>query len=579
MKNPKAPDTDIAELRQRATRLVTKMAPKEAKPAPTGEDRLRQELEIHQMELELQNEELRNARVELEAGLDRYTQLFDFAPIGYATLGPDGTIRELNHAGASMLFETRMRLIGRRFVHLIAPYDRALFNDLLRNVLQSDTREVREFDLLRIGEERTVVRFTAVTLAGAVPTILLAYEDITTEKRAEERLLRADAALREADRRKDEFLAILSHELRTPLSALLLHGQLLRHGNLSDEKRQRAVEAIERAARTQARLVEDLLDISRIVAGKMSMRMEAVSLTNVIRQAVEGVTEAALKKRVDIIVDLPRTLSPMTGDAERLRQAVANLLTNAVKFTPTAGEVRLRVHEAQGRVQIQVQDTGAGFDPAFLPQIFDRFSQADRTVTRSTGGLGLGLSIARSIVEAHHGSIRAVSPGRGKGSTFTIVLPVDGALEAGVTRPSVPASRPDTKNIHGLRLLVVEDDDGTRETLTEVLTLAGADVRGAEGSEEAMRVLRDFQPDVFVCDIAMPGEDGCSLLQRVRAYGGLSGGSVRAVALTAFATDEDRARTREAGFETHLVKPVDLDDLVAAVARLAPVRSKETAPN
>jgi two-component system CheB/CheR fusion protein len=577
MKNRKAPESDVAELRQRAARLVGKMRKNDA-TEPVDEPRLRQELEIHQMELELQNEELRNARIELEAGLDRYTQLFDFAPIGYATLGADGTIRELNHVGASMLFETRASLIGRRFVHLIAPYDRALFGDLLRNVLQSDTRETRELDLLRIGEERTVVRFTAVTLVGAVPTILLAFEDVTSEKRAEERLLRADAALREADRRKDEFLAVLSHELRTPLSALLLYGQLLRQGSLSEEKKLRAAEAIERAARTQARLVEDLLDVSRIVAGKMSMRMEEVNLGNVLRQAVDGASEAATKKRIELLVDLPPSLPPMTGDAERLRQAVANLLNNAIKFTPTAGQVALRVHEMHGRVQIQVRDSGSGIDSAFLPKIFDRFSQADRTVTRSTGGLGLGLSIARSIVEAHRGSIRAVSPGRGKGSTFTIILPIENEAADGAPRSAAPSRTPGA-TIRGMRLLVVEDDDGTRDTLVEVLTHAGAEVRGAEGGEEAMRVLKHFHPDVVVCDIAMPGEDGCSLLRRVHARTEQRGNKVRAVALTAFASDEDRARTLEAGFETHLVKPVDVDELVAAVARLAPLRSKEIAPN
>ncbi|MET0592382.1 MAG: ATP-binding protein [Polyangiaceae bacterium] len=566
----KSPKSDISELRRRATRLLDETPRSVALPL-SEERRLRQELEIHQVELELQNEELRNARGELETGLDRYTQLFDFAPIGYATLDGDGTIRGLNHVGATMFFENRARLIGRRFAFLLAPYDRTLFGDLLRDALASDTRETREFDLLRPNDSRIVVRLTAATLAGAVPTVLVAFTDITAEKQAEERLLRADAALRDADRRKDEFLAVLSHELRTPLSTLLTYGQLLRHGHIPEDKISAAAEAIERAARAQARLIDDLLDVSRIVAGKLNMKVEAVSLASVARVAVDSVSEVAQKKGVELLVDLDPALPPVAGDPERLRQAVTNLLNNAVKFTPMSGQVRLRVKRREDQALVQVQDTGTGIDSSFLPRIFDRFSQADRTLTRSAGGLGLGLSIARSIIEAHKGSIRAASPGRGKGSTFTISLPLDEeiAKAAGAPRTLRPPVGP-SATIRGTRLLIVEDDEGTRETLTEILSLAGAEVRSAEGGDAAMRVLKRFQPDVLVCDIGMPDEDGCSLLRRIRARGPKRGGNVRALALTAFAGDEDRARALAAGFETHLVKPVDVDDLISAVARLAP---------
>ncbi|HMI87036.1 MAG TPA: ATP-binding protein [Polyangiaceae bacterium] len=553
------------DLRTRAVQILAGKVLQES----TSRGRTLQELEIHQVELELQNEELRLARLELEAGLDRYTQLFDFAPIGYATLAADGTVREMNHVGAGMLFERRARLMGKRFALFIAPADRPSFNELFNQVLKTDRKETREFDLVTVGGERPKVRLSGVSLAGAEPTVLVAFEDITAERRAAERLLRADAALREADRRKDEFLAVLSHELRTPLSTLLMYGQLLRQGGLEEEKVRVAAEAIERAARVQARLIDDLLDVSRIVAGKLSMHVNPVNLVEVARAAISSVEKDAERKRLDIVPDFDTSVPPVLGDMERLQQAVTNLLTNAIKFTPAGGRILIRVQRAQQHVRVEVEDTGAGIDAAFLPHIFERFSQADRTTTRTTGGLGLGLSIARSIVQAHHGTIRARSGGRGKGATFSLSLPVGSSPHHSVVVSSL-LPPPPTSKIQGTRLLVVEDDPSTRETLTDVLTQAGAEVRGAEGGAAAMLVLNDFCPDVLVCDIAMPEEDGCALLRRIRARSPSEGGDMRALALTAFAGDDDRRRTREAGFETHLVKPVDIDQLITAVSNLLP---------
>jgi PAS domain S-box-containing protein len=533
----------------------------------------RQELEIHRVELELQNEELRAARGELEAGLDRYTQLFDFAPIGYATLDEDGTIREINHVGASLLYESRSRLIGKRFALMVSPADRASFNELFRKALESDTRETRELELMYLSDERPTVRFTVASLAGAKPTVLLAFEDISPQKQAERRLLRADAALREADRRKDEFLAVLSHELRTPLSTLLMYGQLLRAGGLDAEKIHDAAEAIERSARVQARLIDDLLDVSRIVAGKLTMRVAEVNVVAVARAALDAVRESAERKGIELLADFEARPPLVLGDPERLQQVLMNLLVNAVKFTPSSGLIRIRVGRAGEHVRVEVSDTGSGIDADFLPHIFERFSQADRSLTRSAGGLGLGLSIAHSIVQSHHGTLSAKSPGRGKGSTFTVSLPTGAAAPIGVKAKRVIPLQHETSKIRGTRLLVVEDDASTRETLTDVLTHAGADVRCAEGGEAALRLLSEFHPDVLVCDIAMPEEDGCALLRRIRALGSKEGGDIRALALTAFAGEEDRKRTREAGFETHMVKPIDIDQLIQAVSALLPRRA------
>jgi PAS domain S-box-containing protein len=570
MTKRKPGNSDSAELRRRAVEVMHERSPEEeAQTSKLSADKYKEELSVHRVELELQNEELRAARVELESGLDRYTQLFDFAPIGYATLAADGTVREMNHVGAGQLYERRSRLIGRRFAQFISPADRPSFEDLFMTVLRSDRKETRDFELIQVGEERPSARITAVSLAGAEPTVLIAFEDITAQKRSEERLLRADAALRAADRRKDEFLAVLSHELRTPLSTLLMYGQLLRQGELDNARVRSAAEAIERAARLQARLIDDLLDVSRIIAGKLSMQVEEVNIVAVTRAALDAVSKEAERRKIRLAVDLGANVPSTLGDSARLQQVVTNLLTNAIKFTPPEGEVRVQVQFADRLVRIQVEDNGAGIDPEFLPHIFERFSQADRTTTRTTGGLGLGLSIARSIVEAHHGSIRAASKGRAKGSSFLILLPIGVAPHTPAFAPITfpPAAGP--SRIRGRRLLVVEDDDSTRETLTEVLTFAGADVRGADGGAAAMRLLSDFHPDVLVCDIAMPEEDGCALLRRIRADGNANG-NIRALALTAFAGEEDRERTRAAGFETHLVKPIDIDQLLTAVSNLLP---------
>jgi len=557
------------DLRRRATDLLrTRVGNQNGNGSRDATER--QELEIHRVELELQNEELRSARSELEAGLDRYTQLFDFAPIGYATLAEDGTVREINHVGAALLYESRSRLVGKRFALMVSPADRASFNELFRKALESDVRETRELELMNCSDERPTVRFTVASLAGAKPTVLVAFEDISAQKHAERRLLRADAALREADRRKDEFLAVLSHELRTPLSTLLMYGQLLRAGGLDAEKIHAAAEAIERSARVQARLIDDLLDVSRIVAGKLTMRVVEVNVVAVARAALDAVRESAERKGVELLADFEARTPPVLGDPERLQQVLMNLLVNAVKFTPTSGIIRIRVGRAGERIRVEVSDTGSGIDADFLPHIFERFSQADRSLTRNAGGLGLGLSIAHSIVQSHHGTLTVKSPGRGKGSTFTVSLPIGAAAPIGVKAKRTIPLEIETSKIRGTRLLVVEDDASTRETLTDVLMHAGADVRAADGGDAALRLLSEFHPDVLVCDIAMPQEDGCALLRRIRALGPKEGGAIRALALTAFAGEEDRRRTKEAGFETHMVKPIDIDQLIQAVSALLP---------
>jgi two-component system CheB/CheR fusion protein len=535
-----------------------------------GDAELAQELEIHRVELEIQNEELREAQNALQAGLDRYTQLFDFAPIGYATLTPEGAVRELNHVGATLLEELRSRVLGKRFGQFVAPHDRVTYNLLIDSVLANNLAKTAEVELVRGRGESPVVRITASTLAGVEPSVLLAFEDITRQKRTEQRLREADLDLREADRRKDEFLAVLSHELRTPLSSILMHGQLLQQAEDVDSSVRHSGEVVERAAKAQARLIDDLLDVSRIVAGKLTLSRHPVNLEATVRAALDTVVADAKKKRIRLDVAIDPEAPQVLGDGTRMQQVVLNLLNNAIKFTPEGGRVQVTLDEVDRQARVAVRDNGAGIEPAFLQHVFTRFAQADASSTRSAGGLGLGLSIAASIVEAHGGTIRVASEGKGKGATFTIMLPPMSSVDT----PSANAIAPSgaKTKIKGARLLVVEDDANTRVTLTQVLQRAGATVRDAQSSREAMQVFSRFKPDILLCDIAMPEEDGCSLLRRIRALGRKHGGNIPAVALTAFADTGIRAQTRDAGFNVHLVKPVDVGRLLTTIAGLLPKR-------
>lgn len=430
--------------------------------------------------------------------------------------------------------------------------------------------------LPRLGGRSLSLWGRSLPVPGTGLLILLAVDDITDRQRGEverarllEQTERAKASAEEANRTKDLFLATLSHELRTPLSALLLSSQLLAKGDMDDAKLRKTAQTIERATRAQAQLIDDLLDISRIVTGKLKMELQAVGLASVVRNAVDAIGPSAEKKHLQIELDIDGSLPPISGDPVRLQQIVLNLLTNAVKFSPEGGRISVKVDSADGRGRIRVIDDGAGIDPEFLPHIFDRFTQEDRRQTRVHGGLGLGLAIVRYLVEAHGGTVHAESRGRGKGSTFTVSLPLMRQSEAPPPReqmeqPALEAAA----DIRGARVLVVEDDPGTREVITEMLGLSGAEVRSAESAAAAMKLFESFRPGLLVCDIAMPGEDGYSLLGRIRALGPERGGDVPALALTALAGQEDRRRALDAGFQMHVAKPVDIERLVTAIARL-----------
>jgi signal transduction histidine kinase len=377
---------------------------------------------------------------------------------------------------------------------------------------------------------------------------------------------------REANRLKDEFLATVSHELRTPLSAMLSWVWMLRRGGLDDPATSRALEAIERSARSQARLVDDLLDVSRIATGKLQLNSRRVDLVSVVAAAADTAAGGAAAKGVA----LERLFDPSTGDVvgdpDRLQQVVSNLLSNAVKFTPSGGRIELRVGRKSGHAYVAVCDTGRGIAPDFLPHVFDRFRQADGTPTRQSGGLGLGLAIVRHLVELHGGRVEAESAGDGQGATFSVHLPIAAPAAASYRPDGAVASEDDTSlsPLRGVQVLVVEDDPDTREALVLILGEAGAAVTAVPNAPEALAAIAAGPPQVLVCDIGLPGEDGYALLRRVRALPAGAGGTVPALALTAYARTVDQARALEAGFQAHVAKPFQPGPLVHVVARLVP---------
>ena len=384
-----------------------------------------------------------------------------------------------------------------------------------------------------------------------------------------EALKEREAQASAANRAKDEFLATLSHELRTPLNVVLGWVGMLRHNVLSEDRAKQALEIIERNARQQAELIDDLLDVSRIITGKLRLNVRPLEFASVVAAVSESLRPSVEAKGVTLQVDdLPKR-STVMGDPDRLRQTLWNLLSNAVKFTPPGGTVSLHLDETPDSLRLRVRDSGIGISPEFLPHVFERFMQADSSTTRSHSGVGLGLAIVRELIELHGGTVEARSAGINQGSEFIVSLP---AYTAPVQPLAKKASAgPTTPKLDGVRVLVIDDDPNTLEMLSEALRTGGAHVSSADSARRALDALNEAQPDVIVSDIAMPGEDGLWLMHRIRQLPGLVG-QTPAIALTALARKEDRARAMRAGFQVHLAKPVRLEDLQSMVAALAAER-------
>ncbi|HEY6332955.1 MAG TPA: ATP-binding protein [Blastocatellia bacterium] len=425
-----------------------------------------------------------------------------------------------------------------------------------------------------------------VNHAQVIGTITV-IEDVTERVERENRLvnlLASEKAARSeaeaANRARDEFLATVSHELRTPLNAMFGWLQILRTTKFDQETLARALETVERSAKAQTKLIEDILDASRISTGKMRLDVSQVDLAPIIEAVVDAVRPAADAKTISVHRLLDRHAGPVMGDANRLQQVIWNLLVNAIKFTPRGGSVTVGLARVDSSIELSVSDTGQGISHEFLPHVFERFRQADSTTTRQHTGLGLGLAIVRHLVELHGGTVQAASDGVGLGATFIIQLPVmavhksDELSASQNLKPGVPpiaGARPfdvaSVRPLEGLRVLVVDDESDAREMLNMMFLQCGAEVKTASSSREAIEMLSEWTPDVLISDIGMPGEDGYSLIKQVRALAPDQGGRIPAVALTGYAGTESRQRLLSAGYQVHVTKPVELEELTSLVAR------------
>jgi signal transduction histidine kinase/CheY-like chemotaxis protein len=404
--------------------------------------------------------------------------------------------------------------------------------------------------------------------------------EIAERKQAEEErarlLIREQAARAEAEqanRTKDEFLATLSHELRTPLSAILGWSHLVRSGKLDESQMSRALETIERNARSQSQLIDDLLDVSRIITGKLQIEARPVDLNAVIEAAVDAVRPAIEAKAINFENGVDAEAGLVRGDPNRLQQIFWNLFSNAVKFTPERGKVRVQAQRAGSVIRISVSDSGVGITPEFLPYIFDRFRQADGSTTRVHGGLGLGLSIVKHLVQLHQGKVEVQSEGKNEGACFTISLPVafkaptiaaENSAKAEPGSNGLPASY--SKALKGLRILVVDDEVDSRDLVSAILTRCGSEVTCCESAADALKAIRDWKPDLLVSDIGMPNEDGYALIGKMRKMKSKRARQTPAVALTAYVTNEDRERALAAGFRLHVSKPIEPANLVRLIA-------------
>ncbi|MFN2510913.1 MAG: PAS domain S-box protein [Pyrinomonadaceae bacterium] len=516
----------------------------------------------------------------------RYRTMADTAPVLIWEAGTDKLRSYFNKPWLDFTGRTMEEEIGEGWVEGVHPDDVERCLNTYSSVMNVRGNLLIEYRLRRAdGEYRWIVdqgvpRFVPDgSFVGYIGSCL----DISERKQAEEeriRLLESEQDARrkaeEASRLKDEFLATVSHELRTPLTAVLGWAHMLAGGQLDQKRTSEALEAIARNARSQTQLIDDLLDVSRIITGRLSLDVTAVDVATVIDEAIEAVRPAAEAKGVRIQRIVDTGVGSVAGDEHRLRQIVWNLLSNAIKFTSKKGRVQIRLQRVNSSIEIAVSDSGIGISPEFLPYVFDRFRQADMSTTRQHSGLGLGLAIVRHLTELHGGTAYAESAGEGQGSTFTIRLPLVGVYQNDNSQDRVhPAAKrlnppPDCpERLDNLKVLVVDDEADTRQVLLAMLGQCGAEVITADSTATALLLLEQMKPDVLVSDIGMPVEDGYELIRKVRALPEERGGGIPAVALTAYARPEDRLRTLRAGYQMHIPKPVEIAELVAILANVA----------
>ncbi|OUL26124.1 response regulator [Nostoc sp. 106C] len=568
-------------------------------------------------EVERQAAQLAALNANLRKSEEQFRSLCASSPIGIFLIDVLGNCTYTNRRYQTILGISSEECLGKGWLRSLATQDREKIFIDWSFCAQQGREYYNEFSILISGG---IVRWLTLRSSpmlsdqGEVIGYVGTVEDISDRKQAEEeraKLIREQAALKEAEaanRMKDEFLATLSHELRTPLNSILGWSKLLRNRKLDEKATARALETIERNALLQEQLIEDILDVSRIIRGKLFLNICPVNLVSVIDTAVDTVRlQAEAKNILFEFVIAPTEVGNMekkkkvqsksqnngyvsvanhlaspfmvSGDPDRLQQVVWNLLTNAIKFTPQNGRVEIRLSTIRGKetkdsyAQIQVIDTGIGIKPDFLKYVFDRFRQADGSTTRSHTGLGLGLAIARHLVELHHGTIHADSPGEGKGATFTVKLPLlqvksEESQEKEGLEEALSVSLPPSP-LNNIRLLVVDDDIDTRHFLTIALQQAGAEVRAVTSVNEALSAIQEYPPDILISDIGMPEEDGYTLIRKLRRLEPERGGRIPAIALTAYAREEDTTQALEAGFHMYAAKPVEPAKLIDMIVKLS----------
>jgi PAS domain S-box-containing protein len=493
-----------------------------------------------------------------------------------------GRILSWNKGAEEVFGYRKEEIVGESFAILFTPEDRSQGapERELENVRSNGWSGENRWHLRKDGSRLWVsglvnpLRDEAGNLIGYVKVARGDDEETTARKRAEEkreedlereRVARSESE--DASRMKDEFIALISHELRSPLNAILGWTRILRQGRPDEELYLRATEIIERSARMQSQLIDDLMDTARIVRGKLKLEVQPVNLAPLIEKAMDVVRPAADAKGITLDALLDREADQITGDPDRLQQVVWNLLSNAVKFTTEGGRVEVKLGRVDPYIQISVRDTGCGINPEFMPYLFERYRQADASAARRKGGLGLGLSLVRQLVEMHGGSVTAESEGEDKGATFIIKLPVRAIYTAETERP--PLAGVKMKSLEGVWAAVVDDEANARELITSVLESHGARVTAFASAGDALEMLTsERRPDVLVCDLAMPGEDGFSLIHKLREWEKANDDVLPAIALTAFGRVEDRTRALYAGFQMHIAKPVEPVELVIVVRSL-----------
>lgn len=502
-------------------------------------------------------------------------ELLNRAPCSFLSFADDGRILLMNATLLDALCYELSELQGRHIESVLPIAARIFYQTHFFPLLKLHGKVEEVYFSLRAkdGTEIPVLANASRYERGGIFVNDCILMRIQQRSKYEDEILKAKKVAEEATRAKDEFLAMVSHELRTPLTAILGWARMIKTGKLDEATVSGALETIERNAKSQSQLIEDLLDFSRAISGNVRLDVRQLEPAAVVEAAINVVQPAADAKNIRFEAILDPRAGPVFGDAERLQQILWNLLSNAVKFTQKGGRVQVRVARVESSVEITVSDTGQGISPDFLPYVFERFRQADNTITRRHTGLGLGLAISKHLVELHGGTIRAVSPGEGQGASFIIKLPVMSVHEAEADlTPSRPVPNEPWQigsvRLDGVRVLLVDDEQDTRNMLTAILTESGALVAAAAGAAQALESLQLKKYDLLLSDIEMPDEDGYSLMRKVRALDRAENGRIPAIALTAHARAADRMLALTAGFQLHVPKPVEPAELIVAIANL-----------